>query len=246
MLTRKLFFYLSEFLGVNFRSKFGFKVVFILFVHVAFTVDNFQFIKGYRLQGHTAVTIYTLISYFQNETFIFIQVWISVRAFLKRKSKGDIFKAIHSDMKVSDTKSDTKFLLQVGFLVLVRVLKTIMISNPWKTATMEMMVPELALASNDFMFVYFVSSLKVNLKNLKLELLRKQENSSRTFYDGVFHNLQTKRDLEVLYSTEMFLTIFYNFLQLVIALYFACLKIVFKYIRNFNGKSLKTFQLKLS
>ena len=92
---------------------------------------------------------------------------------------------------------------------------------------MKMMITELVLVSNDFIFVYFVSSLNSNLQGLKLKLYDNSELiSMRTVHEDISRNFETKRDLHMRYSSDLFITIFYNFIQLIIDLYFTCMRII--------------------
>lgn len=228
---------LSEFLGVNFRSHFGLKIyLIILFYHTALVAENFKFFINFRHERHRAFTIFRLISYLQNELLILLHVLILFRAFFKRKFQKIICDKIYANTKASNAKVNLNFILQVVVIVIIRIMKGMFSDEYWIVLNLRLMLSELVLASNDFMFVYFVSSLKENLTDLKLKL-KKNTKSTRTIYNGIFMNLEKKKELQDRYSIDLFVTIFYNFLQLVIDLYYVCMRTIFQGFKNPDGKS---------
>lgn len=228
MLARKLFLISSELFGVNFRKQFGVKVSFILIFHLSLIIHNFYYYVNIRFEKKRSVSIFTIISLFQSEVLVILHFVLSFRAFLKQEKQKEISEKIYVKFKVSDSKIDVKFLLQAVLIVFVRILKIIMSGPVWFTQNIKMISSELVLVSNDFMFVYFVSSLNSNLKNLKSKISDGATKASeREIYQEIFSTFETKRDLDARYSTDLFMTIFYNFVQLIIDLYFSCMRIIF-------------------
>ena len=228
MLARKIFFILFELLGVNFSTKVSLKTFAILILHSVIIVHTLYVFVKPRLSSHKKCSVFTIISYSQDEVFVLLHFFILVRSFLKRKCQRGISAKVYLAIKVTESNIEVHYLSQLAIIAAIRILITSLMPSYRRMGSIGMIVTALVAASNDFMFAYFVSSLSSNLRRLKLEHLERSDCSpKKIIYDAIFQNLERKRDLHNRYSIELFISIFYHFTQLIIDLYYMCMRVAF-------------------
>lgn len=233
MIARQLFLISSELLGVNFRRKFDFKAFAILIFHFSFAAHNLHFFITMRVKSQSQFSIYSVIIFVQDENLVLCHFLFLVRSFSKRKLQRRISETILTMKKVSKVKIELKFVLRAAIIIAMRIPKAMTTEDLYVDAHVKMIISELTLTSNDFMFVYFIASLTANLKSLKSELTGNSNSlSERAVHDEIIKNFETKRDIQNRYSTDLFISIFYNFIQLIIDLYYMCMRIIFGTFRT--------------
>lgn len=237
MLTRKLFSSLSEYLGVNFTSELGFKIFFVFAFHfsvILYTTIGWEFSEiRYRIELFQNISIFSFIHLFQHDVFHLLHFIIIFRAFQNRKIQQRISNITSS---LSSSEDDFKFLANVSVLFLAQIIKFAFTRTSWRIWHLKLTLALLVLASNDFMFLHFISSMRKDLQRIKHQFFSKTNTMSiKKFREKIFQNLQFKRDLQRRYSTDLFITVFYNFVQLIVALYFFCMRIMFNHMETLEG-----------
>lgn len=236
MKAHTVILFLSNIFGLNFASIVASKKWIIIF-QLSIVVHGFYFSFHEKFQDFVIMhLIYFIIDTFQVDLFYFIQLVLVSRAFLKRRLQKKISDFLTMKRIVS-SEGERAFFINLSILVIIRVVKLGIVRLDTQRIFMQKaMFAELILASSDFMFAYYVCCLVKDLEVIRMNLL----------YDGnrmTVHKIQRellqsfwiKRDLELRYSFELFISIVYNFLQLIIALYFICMRVTFGYLKNLDG-----------
>lgn len=92
--------------------------------------------------------------------------------------------------------------------------------------------PEIAFAASGFMFSYLISLLVEDLK--KVKAIIKTRNGLMSI-KNVLANLKLNGDVQKRYTTELLISIVYNFVQLVISIYFISMRIIFNQLKTLEG-----------
>jgi hypothetical protein len=180
--------------------------------------------------------IYFIIDTFQLELLYVFHVIFVIRAIKKRKLQKQISKAIESNLSVKNDRSEKKMFFGVLYLVLTRVLKFLVsTSAPALVYMTKAMFSELIFATSDLMFVFYISKITAHLRSIKTKLLWKSQ--SKVFYKEereLLRNFQIKRDIQQRYSFELLLTVSYNFLHLIVSLYYIFMRIRFNLLNSLS------------
>lgn len=178
-------------------------------------------------------TIYTMIDVIQVELFYVLQVIFTIRAFRKRQKIKKTF-----DYLSMKNRTERKFLIYFFILLVVRILKFSLTETIASFIYMtKMMFAEMTVASSDFLFQFYVSMLIVNLKKIKEKLVKaKTKQKIDEIKQEVSQHFILKRKIEKHFSFELFLSIIYNYVQLVICLYWTFMRVKFKRLSRLNGK----------
>lgn len=96
------------------------------------------------------------------------------------------------------------------------------------------MMPELNASLSDFAFAFYVDSLTSEIKNFNndLSLIEMNFKTMKEIETKLESFNQTSRGICKLYSKRLMLTIFFNFIQLVIALYWIFIRIAFNHLSD--------------
>lgn len=141
---------------------------------------------------------------------------------------------------VRETKNFHKFKLFVCFLILLAVRLTKLLIGPFITNVIYAlctMIPELVASMNDFAFAFYVDNLTTRIrdfnkclktKTMKLKEVKEVEEALIDFH-------QTSCDIGKVYSSRLFLTLSFNFIQLVISLYWIFIRIAFDHLHGTEG-----------
>lgn len=231
MSARKLFLILLAGLGVNFKSQKLKVVVFIISLHVAcFAYLSIKSIS-YKIK-FGQFSIYTFIGIIQNDLLFVLHFIFVIRAVLKMNSLNSITKKFDSKLKSRSCQPELKFILNISFLIAVRLSKMGLSAKRYLFHHFENSFPEFAFAASDFMFSYLILLLVEDLKILKALLRTQNSEMSRKYF---LENLSVKKEIQERYSTELLVTIVYNFVQLVISLYYVSMRIIFKHLETLEG-----------
>lgn len=230
MLTRKIFFIFSTSLGVNLNPRKLKVIAFI--VTLNFTYFLYLFIESVRSLSRGGFSIFTIIGFIQNDLLLILQIVFLIRGLAKINSTNRIILNINSKFESQSYIAELKFILNVCFLIAVRFSKMGLSAKRYWLYHLEYAFPELAFAASDFMFSYLISLLVEDLKNVKV-ILRAQ--NSKMSIKNVLANLSVNRDVQERYSIELLFSIVYNFVQLVISLYYISMRIMFKHLKTPEG-----------
>jgi hypothetical protein len=242
MAARKIFLFTTNLLGFNYscvltKSAVLCVVIFQIFI-IGFDIyfilykRTFQFF--WKLKKFT---IYTIIDVIQIELFLVLQLLFTIRAFKKRKLTKKIF--YEKSLKMNkNTKSEKIFFLNLAIIIIVRALKIVCADTKnGKLYMTKIMFTELIFASSDFIFKFHISCLTANLNKIKVNLKSaKSQQEIKNLKLEILQNFLTKRRIEKRFSVELFITILYNYIQLIISLYWTFMRVKFKRLGRWNGK----------
>lgn len=141
-------------------------------------------------------------------------------------------------------KSLATSLLMVKFLIRVMILIVVRVAKLWATPffanvayTLCTMMPELVSSMSDFIFVFYIEALTSEIRNFNnsLKLSRLELNTIQMVVRKAdkLHNIAS--DIYKIYSQRIIITIFFNFVQLVIALYWIFIRIAFNHLGGADG-----------
>lgn len=241
MKARDIIFTISNLLGLNFYV-FVVPKTFIVIFQMFILSFGFYFGLYQKLLNFNTIklNIYFFTDTLQVELFFAVQIFFLTRAIIKRKLHSKISNNIHFKMIKSKNKSERKFLTNLLVILVVRISKFVFVKN--RAGRIFMLKPvftELVLSSSDFMFEYYVSLLTANLRYIK-----NQMNVVNYATNDFLVNFWAKRDILERYSLELFVSVAYNFLQLIIALYYICMRFKFNFFNTITGmKANKEIQI---
>lgn len=177
--------------------------------------------------------IYFLSDTVQVDVLYTLQLVFVVRSLLNYKLQASISKSL--SFKVQQ-RYLIKYFSCLIILIIVRVLKFHFVSSPeGREFMMKSTFAELTLSISDFQFEFYISLLIENLRDIKKSLKFDQTNdeSLRIFNktrQAVLHNFSVKKNIQRRYSLEVMMTVVYNFLQLLIALYYIFMRAQYHYL----------------
>lgn len=246
MEAKKVFTYISNILGLNFvdvPAPYAYIVIFQ--VCAAFQGFFMTFYWKFSMFDELPKDIYFFIDTFQLEVLYVLHLTFVVRALVKRKLQKKISDTIRFSLNANNDASEMKMSFGILYLVLSRVLKlAVSVTVPMLIYMTKAMFSELIFATSDLMFVFYISKLTAHLKLLKLKLLRK--NLTKTFENEereLLMNFQVKRDIQQRYSLELLLSVFYNFIHLIISLYYIFMRVRFNLLNSVSRKNIFSFLL---
>lgn len=243
MISRKIVFFATNLLGLN----FSFITASVLWIAIfqAFTIAyGCYFILYIRTTVFATklkrVTIYTLIDIFQIELFFFMQIFFMIRAFRKRFVLKDILNDINKNVQAVSSKSGKTFFLNISIIILVRILKIALTDSfNYGIYMTKVMFSELVFAGSDFLFQFCIIEMTDYLKEVEVKVLAaKSKEEFKKLEQNIVENFQTKRKLAKCFYLELFITIVYNYIQLIISLYWTFMRIKFNRISRLTGKKL--------
>lgn len=243
MIARKNVFFATNLLGLNF-SCIAAPVLWIAIFQsftIAFGCYLILYVRTYFFVTKLKrVSIYTLIDIFQIELFFFLQIFFTIRAFKKRLVLKDILNDIHKNKQAKCSKSGKVFFLNISIIILVRILKIASTDSFSSRIYMtKIMFSELVFAGSDFLFQFCIIEMTESLKEIKVKVLAaKSKQEFRELKRNILENFLTKRNLAKYFCVELFLTIMYNYIQLIISLYWTFMRLKFKRLGRLTGKKL--------
>lgn len=235
MPPRKILETLTQLLGINFIQLLNLKRFIFIFFHLSVIVRALIFLTELKIKTVKRFDVYAAISYFQNETLTLIHLTIVLRAFFKRKIQEKIYQQLLSNIHVEDSRVYLKFLMNIAMVLLMRFGK-ISVSNPshW-VQHVTITLSELTFASSDFMFQQFILLMINYLRKLRRQL-ESDKKSVQIVHSEILAILSVVNNLKLRYSTELFISISYNFIHLIIALYYTCMRVIFDQLKSPQGK----------
>lgn len=121
-------------------------------------------------------------------------------------------------------------------LVAVRIVKIVLEKRllPNIAFALCQTISELVASMNDFVFAFHVEALTIRIKALNTETEKAEMNSENLrLLEAELENIfVTFRTIQEFYSSRLLLTISYNFVQLIVSLYWIFIRVVFGYLRG--------------
>lgn len=236
--VRKVFLIISNCLGLNFSEKFAPLAVVVFYQIISLGYGFYSsFYKKSVEFGKLTKDIYFIVDIIQGELLFTIQVAITIRAFTMRAFQKELDTKIENlwSHKRCSRSGEKKFIGNFFLIILIRIIKIKVATGTSIIFMLKQMFSELSISSSDFLFQLNIGKLTANLKAIRSKLL-----AGRRFgycedeREELLKNFWIKRDIQRRYSFELFATVAFNFAQLIIALYFICMRIKFNRLKTFQ------------
>lgn len=245
MLTRKVFSTLSQLLCVNFYDAKSKTKSIIMLTHLTIITTLFGY-SLYKKIKAARFDIFEITDSIQSQLLIILHFGFLIRLYFKINQQKEIFDTVYSRMVSSTVHTDLRFIFNFSIIIIVRITKISLGRTAWLDYHLETTLSELVLSSSDFLFSYVISLLVENLKNLQY-IAKMRLDSIEEVGRKVLLNFSVKRKLQERWSVELFSNVVYNFVQLIIALYYICMRMIYNHlntveggIKKFNKVNLKT------
>lgn len=115
------------------------------------------------------------------------------------------------------------------FICAIFLARFIRIKEGYIASTFSGMTAELTGSLSDFIFSCFVDGLIEDLKRIS-------SNNVESVKLKVFLNLKALKKIEKIYSVPLTITIFYNFILMIVSCYWFIIRIGFGHLKSLNGK----------
>jgi hypothetical protein len=240
MTARKIFSFVTNLLGLNFSCNYAPKTIWCVAIYQTFVIAFGFYMTIYEklifvFFKTTKFNIYTIIDVIQVELFFVLQLLFTIRTFKKRKLTKEIFDDMNLNVAFkSKSKGEKIFFLNLAIIIIVRALKIVGTGSKDGMIYMtKVMFTELIFASSDFLFKFHISCLTANLNKIKVKL--KSAKSRKQFNEvnvDILKNFLTKKKIEKRFSVELFITILYNYIQMIFSFYWIFMRVKFKRLGN--------------
>lgn len=213
--------------------------LFYLFITVYFFASSFE--------GVT-LPIYFVILFIQLVVPMFIEITINVEAYMKRSVDLRIVENFHHFENILNKSFNTKihretnlafiqFVAKLVVLVIVRLLKIYMAGA---TFSINMAFTELVSSACDFAFTFYVDLLTIYIKSYTRSISSENFVSSTVKKDFLSLYNQSKLIIHK-FSVGLFLNISFNFIALIINLYWIFIRVVYGPLRYLISEVHNTF-----
>lgn len=239
MSVHKGFLTATNLMGINFGTLSMSPLIisaFILLMHI-WEIFIVIIVPAFFEKEDLTHFVYIFCSFFQEQIPYFIQLLILYRTFRMRKLQKKLSNKLSVKFTQKLHKNEKRFLLRVGLVVLVRVLKFYFgQKRSYYFYNSRVSIFELVYTSNDFLFVYYVEMLNEYLEHIdfKTQMLRSPGGLHQIRRDLV-EVFWIKRDLEKRYSLDLCATIGYNFILNILSFYWVLVRIIFNHLKNVSG-----------
>jgi hypothetical protein len=241
MNIKNIFNFITNCLGLNFyyfRASFAPIFVFQLIIQLfGFYLILYYPIFAAPLPWYWGHGIYGVTATFQSVFPLLIQNFLIIRAFVMRNQQKLIAIKLRSSYIQEDGKYEQKFIFRMFLIICVRFLKYCCIANfSSGIYYFQSTFAELIYSSNDLMFVYYVELLIEYLDyiNHKVQTMRTQ-NDLKIIKMEIFEVFKLKRKILNRYSIDIFITISYNFVLLIISFYWVVMRLIFNYLKTYQS-----------
>lgn len=240
MTVHKIFRIITNYLGLNF---YEFELKFSKFIafHILVLLYNLFVIfycTYFMTRGlwYTGYGIFSIIQIYQCIVPLLMQYLTIFRALLMRNQHKKLMKKIkESLMQNENGKCEINFLLKVLFIISLRIIKLIWARDKNNTVfNSQGVFTELTYCSNDLMFVYHVDILIEHLEKVdqQIKVLRTRRNMKIIKHE-ICKVFLIKRDILQRYSIDIFTTILFNFVLLIICFYWLIMRVIFNHLQTF-------------
>lgn len=238
MTARKKFFIVTNLIGLNFSQIVAPKKLIALYQF--FTISFAIYLGPYRkLLTYRTMTkdIYFATDALQIELFLALELTFVARSIIKSQHLKAILEK--SNFNIKSEKHEAKFFMNLAIIFVVRASKVCLMAHTSSLVfNVKTAFVELTFSTSDFIFEYLISQLTSNLRDIKINQLKMKNLDERSEFVRlqVLHNLMVKREIQNRFSFELFATTAYNFLQLIISLYYICMRVKFNHLHNVEGE----------
>jgi hypothetical protein len=176
------------------------------------------------------IRIFTILGIFQTYVFAVISFFLACDF----QMRGKLLKAQGS----SSSRMKWIYLLSVCFLMIVRGLKFLSIYEHLTSVlyTSSAIIPELVMTTNDFAYAFLVDSLADQMKMINDELKSAELDIKilEIVEEKIEEQLRISKALNKFFSRRTFVTLCFNYFQLVTSFYWIFIRIVFD---NLNSRA---------
>lgn len=201
------------------------------------------FLKRMRNNKPTIFDIYIIIDRFHKELFIAIQIYFfyriyrySTQRFYENLSKYFIWRF--------DSKSQKRLHQRLIIIICVRFIKFVLYFKRAMLNSLITLSAEISLATSDFIFCLFIENLYKRLEILKYQVVNKI--NPRKFHKKLINHVEIERKIFKRFSVELFITITYNYFQLIDCSYWIFVRITHKRLRDPVGENFIIININLT
>lgn len=239
MNSLKTFYVTTNLLGLNFHKLKVSIYIILIFqslvqlvgLYSVFYFPFFQSIKvWYRGNG-----IYSVTQIYQSIFPFLIQNFMIIRALIMRNQQKFLSLKLRPKFTQKYGKCEKSFLKRISFIILIRIAKHFfIISYDSIVFYSQTTFAELIYSSNDLMFVYYVELLIEYLDFIKhkVEMIR-TKNDFKIIKMELLEVFKLKRKILDRYSIDIFITIFYHFILMIISFYWVIMRLIFNHLKKF-------------
>lgn len=234
-MVKKFFNYLTYYLGINFCEP---EKHYKTFVCVQLLIQSYSILTVFFLPKLASVKIlthgiYALAGLFQYMLPYFVQNFLIVRAFLNKKQQNNL--RFEKFCGFDNGERERNFLFRVLVIILIRIVKYIWgYKSRYATVfTSQTNFSELTYSANDLMFVYHLEAL-----TRYLELVDESATMARSHADvkqikqEICEIFIMKKKLMNRYGLDIFITTVYNFVLLIISMYWVLMRVYFNLLKT--------------
>lgn len=226
---------ITIFFGVNFSNN-GHHIL-IIYLQILFLLLSLYFAPA-TFENITKFSILMLIYIVQVTLPFFVEIFLSVEAFNKRKLEFKIlkkFEKIENILKLNfncEIKSETNaacfnFAFKILILLFVRLLKIKFSAVP---ISLHMMIPELVCSISDYSFIFYVDILYVYV-NKYCQLMNNDNIIKININDDYLQFLEISNMISKRFSVGLLLNVTFNFIVLIIDFYWIFIRISFNRLK---------------
>ena len=239
MKVRNIFSIVTNFIGLNFCELkapivtiIGFQIFMQIFNILAIFYVPYFHSKYSWYSGHG---VYSILQIYQSILPYAIQNFVILNSFMKRNQQKYLSQKLKPKFTQKLEKCEKGFLIRVTIIILIRIAKFSWGHNKNNAIfNSHTAFPELIYSSNDLMFVYYVELLIEYLDHInhKIQMIRTQ-NDLKIIKGEILEAFQLKRKILERYSVDIFITIVFHFLLMIVAFYWMIMRAIFGRLRKF-------------
>lgn len=134
----------------------------------------------------------------------------------------------------SNMKLRIKLVVRLLIVISARILKFWFEPHSLLTYSGATIIPELTMSINDFIFVFYVEAMTLRIEkfNSHLKSSEMRLENLKIFESEIEELSKDFRIIEEFFSSRLILTVFYNFMLLIISLYWIFITITFGYLQG--------------
>lgn len=220
--------------SVGYEKHYLFQFIMLNFIYVFFSIilSLYTFFENKSNRLNIAI----LLQFVSTVVPTLITIYLSIDILSEKKKNLNSKISNWLDCKVNQKVNRLKLLARLAVLLATRAIK-LYHSPKFVNAAYSLcsMMPELCYSMSDFTFIFYVENLTSEIKafNDKL-LLLKEINCEKVIEIKItlekLHEIS--RNINEAFSSRLIVTLFYNFVQLVVSFYWIFIRIAFG---HFNG-----------
>lgn len=229
---------IKKFRVVGFENHFKFHILLLSSVYCFFSsiLALYTFEENARIQ----LNMGSSLQFIQTSMPILISFYLAFD-FVKEKKivlSSKVSESLASAESIGCKFRQLKVILILASLLLIRGFKLYVSHNLASLAySLSCMMPELMLSMSDFAFTFFVESVtqKITHFNHELRTCKLDMKTFRRVQERFEEFQELARDICRIYSSRLICTIFYNFIQLVVSLYWSFIRVKFNHMDSIKG-----------